>query len=119
VSPHLQLLYAKDLQAYYPDLFKGWFEDAVGYARREATRGSAIARQTLAELDSSSDSSPSWRHSVFHYFSFPYVGKRDENGQFVRRQEFYRLNQAFNEAHASRISNYLTEISADLFNTLS
>jgi hypothetical protein len=119
VSPQLQLLYAKDLQDYYPELFKGWFEDAVGFARREAANGSSIARQTLAELDASSDPSPSWRHSVFHYFSFPYVGKRGQDGQFVRRQEFYRLSQAFNEAHARRIDDYLTGIATDVFNSQS
>jgi hypothetical protein len=115
LSPHLQLLYAQDLQTYYPDLFRGWFEDAVNYAKCEEARGSSIARQCLSELNGAQGAAPCWRSSVFHLFSFPYVGKRNAQGQFIRRQEFYRLSRAFQEFHAQHVSDYLCGISSDLF----
>ena len=87
----------------------------MAYAQREAASGSPIAKRCLAELNASADPRPSCRHAVFHYFSFPFVGKRDAQGQFVRRQEFYRLSGAFHEAHSLRICDYLCELAADLF----
>ena len=41
-----------------------------------------------------------WRNdSVFHHFSFPFVGQRDAAGRFMRREEFYLLSPAFYAAY--------------------
>ena len=115
VSPMLQILFAEVLREFHPDLFQCWYDDALAYARREAARDSTIARQCLAELSASASPQPSPKHSVFHYFSFPFVGRRDERGRFLHRHEFYTLSPAFYRAHHARISAYLGELADDLF----
>ena len=115
VSPQLQLLYAELLQEFHPDLFDRWWQDALAYAEREAANGSPVAQSCLAKLRSSPNPGSSWRHPVFHYFSFPFVGRRDAHGQFLNRQEFYRLSAAFNRAYEQRICDYLCELADDLF----
>jgi hypothetical protein len=115
VSPQLQLLYAELLQEFHPQLFNRWWQDAVSYAEREAANGSPIAQDCLAGLRSSANPTPSWRHAVFHYFSFPFVGRRDAQGQFMYRHEFYQLSDAFNRAYQQRICDYLCELAGDLF----
>ena len=45
ISPMLQLLFAEVLQEHYPELFRRWWEDALGYARREAQAGSDFAAE--------------------------------------------------------------------------
>jgi hypothetical protein len=87
----------------------------VSYAEREAANGSPIAQNCLVKLRASADPNPSWRHPVFHYFSFPFVGRRDAQGQFLHRHEFYRLSPAFNHAYQQRIREYLCELAQDLF----
>jgi hypothetical protein len=52
---------------------------------------------------------------LFHYFSFPFVGRRGPDGQFLHRHEFYRLSPAFNAAYQERIGDYLCQLAADLF----
>ena len=116
VSPRLQLIYAELLQEYYPDLFRRWWQDALGYAKDEAAQGSPLARRCLAELEAvGAAPSPSWRHAVFHYFSFPFVGRRGKDGQFLHRHEFYRLSADFNGAYQERICDYLCQLANDLF----
>ncbi len=115
VSPQLQLLYAELLQRHHPELFNRWWQDALSYAEREAANGSPVARSCLERLRSSADPGPSWRHAVFHYFSFPFVGRRDAQGQFLHRHEFYRLSTEFNQAYQQRICEYLCELAEDLF----
>jgi len=115
VSPHLQLIYAELLQEFHPGLFVRWWQDALAYAQREAAQGSPVAQRCLAELPRNPQ--PSWRQSVFHYFSFPFVGKRDAAGQFRYRHEFYGLSSAFNQAYQQRICDYLCELADDLFQT--
>ena len=115
VSPMLQLIYAELLQEFHPALFQRWWEDALAYARREAANGSPMARECLSELDSARDARPSAKHKVFHYYSFPFVGRRDAQGQFLHRAEFYRLSPAFGEAYRQHISKWLGELADDLF----
>jgi hypothetical protein len=43
------------------------------------------------------------------------VGRRDADGQFLHRDEFYRLSPAFYRAYQERIVRYLGELAADLF----
>src|SRR6266487_2884908 len=83
VSPMLQLIYAELLQEFHPELFLRWWTDALAYARREAANGSPVAQECLSALDSVADARPSARHKVFHYYSFPFVGRRDAQGQFL------------------------------------
>ena len=113
VSPQLQIIYAQLLQEFRPDLFVRWWQDALAYAQREAAHGSPVAKRCLSELPPNAQ--PSWRQSVFHYFSFPFVGKRDVNGQFLYRHEFYSLSAAFNEAYQQRLCEYLCGLADDLF----
>ncbi len=116
VSPRLQLIYAELLQAHYPDLFGRWWRDALGYANDEAARGSPLARECLAELEAAGAApSPSWRHAVFHHFSFPFVGRRGKDGQFLHRHEFYSLSAGFNDAYRERVCDSLCQLANDLF----
>ncbi|MBC8447772.1 MAG: hypothetical protein H8D78_08485 [Chloroflexi bacterium] len=112
VSPNLQLLFAEVLAEYHPDLFRRWWEDALAYARREATGGSAFASECIRRSD---PGTPSPHDEVFHYFSFAFVGRRDADGQFICREEFYDLSPAFYRAHKQCIVKYLLELADDLF----
>jgi hypothetical protein len=115
VSPMLQLIYAELLQEFHPALFQRWWADALAYARHEAANGSPVARECLSELASAADARPSVRHNVFHCYSFPFVGRRDAQGQFLHRQEFYRLSPAFHEACRQHTAKWLCELADDLF----
>ena len=117
VSPMLQLIYAEILQEFHPDLFRRWWDDSIAYARREAATGSIVARECLAALDATPDKGPSAKHQVFHFYSFPFVGRRSAQGQFLHRAEFYRLSKAFTDAYQQRISQWLGELAADVFQT--
>jgi hypothetical protein len=116
VSPRLQMIYAEVLQQHYPDLFGRWWRDALAYAQDQAAQGSAVAQRCLAELQHSGAAPrPSCRHALFHYFSFPFVGRRGPDGRFLHRHEFYRLSPAFNAACHERIGDYLCQLAGDLF----
>ena len=115
VSPMLQLIYARLLQDFHPGLFARWWEDALIYARREAARGSPVAREDLAAFDASPDPRPSPRHKVFHDYSFPFVGRRDQHGQFRHREEFYRLSPQFGAAYQQEVSAWLCQLAEDVF----
>jgi hypothetical protein len=117
VSPMLQLIYAEVLQEFHPELFRRWWDDSIAYARREAATGSIVARECLAALDATPDKGPSAKHQVFHFYSFPFVGRRSPQGQFLHRAEFYRLSKAFTDAYQQRISQWLGELAADVFQT--
>jgi hypothetical protein len=115
VSPMLQLIYAEILQKYHPDLFRRWWDDALAYAQREAAKGSTVAQECLAEWEAKATTGPSTAHRVFHYYSFPFVGRRDERGQFLNRTDFYRLSPAFYQAYQQCIAEWLGELAEDLF----
>jgi hypothetical protein len=112
VSPNLQLLFGDVLSEHHPDLFHRWWEDALDYARREAAAGSDFAADCIRATDLGA---PSSHDQVFHHFSFAFVGRRDEDGQFVSREEFYNLSPHFYRAHQKRIVAYLDELADDLF----
>ena len=112
VSPNLQILFAEVLAGYQPDLFARWWQDAFAYAGREAASGSAFARDCIRRSDASS---PSAHDAVFHNFSFAYVGRRDPEGQFVCREEFYSLSAEFYAAYQECIKNYLFTLAGDVF----
>jgi tagaturonate epimerase len=109
VSPMVQLLFGEVLADYHPDLFRRWWEDARDYARREAAAGSTFAAACL----NAGDGSP--RDAIFHHFSFAFVGRRNADGQFLYREEFYNLSPAFRAAYAARITQYMLGLVEDLF----
>jgi hypothetical protein len=131
VSPMLQLLFGEVLADHHPDLFRRWYEDALAYAQREAAAGSAFAAECIRSASSSrsptepgggtvgrpataSDPSGLARDDVFHHFSFAFVGRRDANGQFICREEFYDLSPAFYRAYQECIVAYLLGLAEDL-----
>lgn len=114
VSPMLQILFAEVLAEHHPALFRRWWDDALGYATREAAAGSAFARTCLAAYEAS-DRVASVRQMVFHHYSFAFVGRRNERGEFLHRHEFYELSAAFYEAYAERLSGWLGQIATEVF----
>jgi hypothetical protein len=112
VSPNLQLLFAEVLADYHPDLFRRWWQDAFAYAQHAAEEGSVFARDCIRRSD---PSRPSSHDAVFHNFSFAYVGRRDAEGRFLCREQFYDLAPAFYRAYQARIGGYLLELAHDLF----
>jgi len=112
VSPNLQLLFAEVLVQHHPDLFRRWWEDALAYAQREAAAGSTFAAECIQRSDAQN---PSSHDAVFHNFSFAFVGRRDADGQFICREEFYALSPAFYQAYQECITAYLLELADDLF----
>jgi hypothetical protein len=114
ISPMLQLLFAEVLQAYHPDLFRRWWDDAMAYARREAEAGSDFARECLQAYAASAEQSPRRQHPVFHHYSFAFVGRRDANGQFLHREEFYSLSPEFYRAYQQRVADYVGSLADEL-----
>ena len=112
VSPNLQLLFGEVLADHHPDLFRRWWQDALTYAQRESAAGSAFARDCIRQSDLDK---PSPHDALFHNFSFAFVGRRDANGQFICREEFYDLSPAFYRAYQACIAGYLIELADDLF----
>jgi hypothetical protein len=115
VSPMLQLLFGEVLADYHPDLFRRWWTDALAYAKRAAAGGSAFAADCLHQDEASGSLTPSAHGQVFHHFSFAFVGRRDAEGAFLHREEFYTLTPAFYRAYEERIVRYLVELAEDLF----
>lgn len=111
VSPMTQLLFGEVLAEDCPDLFRRWWADARAYAEREAGAGSTFAAACLREAGSTA--SP--HDPIFHHFSFAFPGRRDADGQFSNRAEFYSLSPAFYTAYQTRIRRYLLDLAADLF----
>jgi hypothetical protein len=111
VSPNLQLLFAEVLAGHHPDLFRRWWKDALAYAQREAADGSAFAAECIRRSDLQR---PSAHDEIFHNFSFAFVGRRDGEGQFLCREEFYALSPGFYRAYRECIAAYLTELAEDL-----
>jgi hypothetical protein len=116
VSPMLQLLYGEILADHHPELFRRWWADALDYAQAAAAGGSAFAMECLRQDEAAGHVEPSPHGQVFHHFSFAYIGRRDASGQFLHREEFYKLSPAFYRAYQERIAGYLEELADDVFN---
>ena len=99
------------LAEHHPELFRRWWEDALAYAQREAAAGSAFAADCIRQSDTGS---PSSHDALFHNFSFAFVGRRDADGQFICREEFYDLSPAFYRAYQECITGYLLGLADDL-----
>ncbi len=117
VSPSLQVIFGEVLHEVCPEQFLFWWDDTLAYARREATAGSEFAVQCLREYEESEAPAPAPHHSVFHYYNFASVGRRDEDGQFVHRDKFYSLPLEFYREYENRIHGFLCDVAADVFGT--
>ncbi len=117
VSPVLQSIFAKTMNDVVPEKFSFWWDETLEYARREATAGSCFAAECLRKYQAADNQLPSPEHPVFHYYNFASVGKRDEKGQFVNREKFYDLHSDFYREYERRISEYLSEVAADIFDS--
>ena len=115
ISPMVQLLYAEVLHDYHPDLFRRWWEDAMAYAQTEAAAGSPFAKGCLRKDSGSAEKTPSRHHLVFHHYSFAFVGRRDAQGRFLHRDEFYTLSPEFYRAYRDRMADYLSGLAKELF----
>jgi hypothetical protein len=78
ISPFSQVIFAETMKDVAPEKFSFWWDDTLDYARHEAAAGSAFAAQCLDQYEVSDNREPSPNHSVFHYYSFGSVGKRDQ-----------------------------------------
>jgi hypothetical protein len=115
VSPSLQVVFAETLKSIEPQRFQFWWDDTLDYARREAAAGSDFAAACIRQYEGGGDLDPSPHHSVFHYYNFASVGRRDENGQFVHRERFYDLSADFYREYHRRVCQYLREVARDVF----
>lgn len=115
ISPSLQVIFGETLADLYPERFRFWWEDTLAYARREAEGGAIAAIESLREYEHSDQPQPSARTSLFQHFNFATVGKRDAQGQFIYREQFYDLPAAFYEEYAQRIEQRLGEVAQDVF----
>ena len=117
VSPVLQVKFAETMKDVEPERFGFWWDDTLDYARREAAADSTFAVQCLDRYEASDNREPSPDHTVFHYYNFASVGRRDQQGQFILREKFYDLSADFYREYQKRICNYLCQVAADIFNS--
>lgn len=115
ISPSLQVIFGETLEELYPERFRFWWDDTLAYARREAEGGASAAIESLREYEHSDHPQLSARTSLFQHFNFATVGKRDAQGQFIFREQFYDLPAAFYEEYAQRIEQRLGEVAQDVF----
>jgi hypothetical protein len=115
ISPSLQILFAEVLEDYYPELFRRWWQDAFTYASREAGAGSSLAIECLHDYETSDRKAPAHDHSIFHHYSFAFVGRRDPSGQFLYRDEFYNLSDEFCREYQDRVAGHLCRLADELF----
>jgi hypothetical protein len=111
----LQLLFAEVLNDFHPALFQRWWNDALAYARREAAAGSNFAAECIRQAQTGSKQTSSPYDSIFHHYSFAFVGRRDVAGQFLQREEFYDLSPALYREYQQRVARYLCHLAEELF----
>jgi len=114
ISPSLQLLFADVLAAHHPELFARWWQDALAYAQREAAAGSAFAADCIEQSRGAGGFTPSPHDALFHHYSFAFVGRRDPEGQFLVREEFYDLSPVFYRAYQDRLVEHLVGLAEEL-----
>lgn len=117
ISPVLHHIFSVTVYDFYPDIFKLWWDDALGYAVTEAGKGSPAAAECLSILRDADDPSPSPEHEIFRQFFFAFPGRRDSSGRFVNREMFYSLSDEFYSTYQDRVATHLSELSDNLFCT--
>lgn len=115
IAPQPQIIFAETTHDLYPDLFREWWDASLAYAQREAAGGSTFAAACIREHQASADPTPSPTDPIFHNFGFGFVGRRDEQGQYINRERLYGLPRAFFQEYQERIVVYLCELAKDLF----
>jgi hypothetical protein len=115
ISPSLHAIFARTVFDHEPDLFLGWWKDALSYAETEAAGGSAVAARCLKALAAEPDRSPSPSHEVFREFFFAYPGRRDASGRFANRERMYSLPQSLYDDYRRRVDANLRMLAGDLF----
>jgi hypothetical protein len=115
LSPQLQILFAETLFDVQRDLFRRWWDDVHAFVSAEAAMGSEFAVKCLKEL--AADPSPHPGRSLFHYYCFVSVGRRDGAGRFVNRESFYDLSPDVLREYGDRLEKWLLVVAGDLFET--
>ncbi|GAK59924.1 hypothetical protein U27_06910 [Candidatus Vecturithrix granuli] len=115
ISPSLQVIFGETLEDLYPEQFRFWWDDTLAYARREAEGGAGMAIESLREYENRDHPQSLARTSLFQHFNFATVGKRDAQGQFIFREQFYDLPAVFYEEYTRRIEQRLGEVAQDVF----
>ncbi len=113
ISPQQQIMFAETLYDMQPDLFRYWWDDVYRFVEGEARSGSEFAARCIA--DTKSDSSPHPSKDLFHYYCYVSVGRRDERGQFVNREQLYGLSEEFLAEFTNRFETWMLEIAADVY----
>ncbi len=113
LSPQLQILFAETLYDVQRELFLYWWNDVYSFVKDEAAKGSSFAAKCMKELESSPDPRPG--ASLFHYYCFVSVGRRDAGGGFVNRERLYDLSPSLMSEYSSRLETWLLEIADDLY----
>ena len=113
ISPSLQVIFGETLNDLYPERFRFWWDDTLAYARREAEGGASAAVEALRAYEHHPE--PSARTGLFEHFNFATVGKRDAEGQFLFREQFYDLPADFYAEYARRIERQLGDVAEDIF----
>ncbi len=90
-----------------------------GCVARQGAAGSAFAAECVRQYEAAGDREPSVHHSVFHHYSFAFVGRRNADGQFLQREEFYDLSAAFYRAYQDRVARYLGDLAEELLSPAS
>lgn len=119
VSGKLQIMMAEVLADLDPDFFNWWWDWTLETARREAAGGSGVAAVYVGKVEERMKTEgqsfarlPS--DQFFTDFCFSAVGARDERGNFLFRERFYRLPQAILDEYTHRVSAYVKELARDL-----
>ena len=114
IAPEPQMLFAKTVRDFYPDLFRRWWEESLAYARREAAAGSQFAADCIRQQEAAGQA-PSPADPIFHNFGFGFVGRRGPDGAYLNRETLYSLSPEFYRAYQDRLFAYLCALAEDLF----
>ncbi|MDO8682807.1 MAG: tagaturonate epimerase family protein [Armatimonadota bacterium] len=119
VSGKLQLIFSEVAADLDPAFFNEWWDWTLGSAKAEANRGSEVAKTYIAKVEerraaegASFKKSP--KDLFFTDFSFGMVGAKDEKGQFMFRDRFYKMSGVFKEEYTRRTVEYLVKLAQDL-----
>lgn len=119
VSGKLQLIFSEVMADMDEEFFNKWWDWTLGSARAEADRGSDVAKKYVSIVDERKAAEGdkfkrSPKDLFFTDFSFGMVGAKDEKGQFMFREEFYRVSDPIRQEYTKRCKEYLVELAKDL-----
>jgi hypothetical protein len=114
ISPYLQELFADVLFEVDRKMFGTWWDDTYDFVRENAREGSTLAADCLKQYESEPEASPHPKYALFRLFCYATVGKRDAQGNFVHREQFYSLAPEFYVEYTRRVKSYLGLLAQDL-----